>query len=394
MVDSKITSFEQLLTTTKPQKVALVHDWLVGGGTELVVLELHKMFPDAPIYTSYCTDEWREKLDGKVVTGYLQKWPLGALRKFLPLLRQRWFKKLDLSGFDLVISSCGNGEAKFALSKPSTHKSDNPKPKHICYCHTPPHFLWRQYEAYMKNPGFRPRWLIRASLKLLLRSLRKKDYAAAQKVDFFIANSSHIQSDIKQYYGREATVIHPPVGTAAADQQNIVRQTPKHRFYVTVGRLVPHKRVDIIVAACRELGLSLKIIGKGPERANLQKLAGPSIEFLGFVEDSEKFQYLSGAEAFLFASFEDFGIAPIEAMAAGTPVIAFGRGGALDYVVPGSTGELYSQQTPEALAKALRSFQPDKYSSREIKQKAEEFSAEGFRDKFLTFLSGIDLRVS
>ncbi len=160
-------------------RIAIVHDWLYGGGAEQVVLALHKLYPEAPIYTSYCSDEWREKLNNKVVTGYLQSWPFAKLRKFLPLLRQFWFKRLDLSEFDVIISSSGNGEAKFVTT--------NADQKHICYCHTPTHFYWRKYTQYLKDPGFRPEWLVKFFLKLLLKPLRKRDYKAAQKVDFFIS---------------------------------------------------------------------------------------------------------------------------------------------------------------------------------------------------------------
>jgi hypothetical protein len=176
---NKPTTNYQLPTTRsgQPLRVALVHDWLYGGGAEKVVLELHKMFPDAPIYTSYCTDEWRHNLDNKVITGYLQNWPFSSLRKFLPLLRQRWFRTLDLSEFDIVISSSGNGEAKFvSVKEPAVH---------ICYCHTPTHFYWRHYEQYLRNPGFRPYWLVRLALKVLVKPLRKRDYRAAQKVGYF-----------------------------------------------------------------------------------------------------------------------------------------------------------------------------------------------------------------
>src|SRR3990167_8961662 len=165
-------------------KVAIVHDWLYGGGAEKVVEQLHTLYPDSPIYTSYCTDEWRKRLDNKVVTGYLQNWPFSRLRKFLPLLRQWWFARLDLSDYDLIISSTGNGEAKFARGK-----------KHICYCHSPPHFYWRKYESYLRNPGFGAfDWLARIGLKLFVKPLRKRDYNAAQQVDAFIANSTHIQA--------------------------------------------------------------------------------------------------------------------------------------------------------------------------------------------------------
>ena len=356
-------------------KVAIVHDWLVGGGAEKVVLELHKIYPDAPIYTSYCSDEWREKLDNKVVTGYLQNWPFSKLRKFLPLLRMRWFASLDLSGFDLIISSTGNGEAKF-VKKPTGAK-------HICYCHSPVHFYWRHYEAYIKNPGFGAfNSLARLGLRLLIKPLRKLDYQAAQAVDIFIANSTHIQNDIKKYYGKDSVIIHPPV-----DVERFA-VTPKHKRagLITVGRLVPNKRVDIIIKACNELGLQLTVIGRGPELKSLQAIAGPTISFDSNASDEKVAEYMATAEAFLFASFEDFGITPVEAMAAGTPVIAYKAGGALDYVVAGKTGEFFDKQSSESLVSVLKLFKSSIYNSANIQQYSHKFSVENFHNNLSRYL--------
>lgn len=184
-----------------PLKVAIVHDWLVGGGAELVVEQLHELYPEAPIYTSYATREWRNRLDGMVRTGWLQ--PLGRLRKFIPLLRIWWFTHLDLSGYDLVISSSG-AEAKGIKVPMGTI--------HINYCHAPTHYYWSRYDEYMRRPGFgKLDWLARIGLRLLVAPLRKWDYAAAQRPDHIIANSRHIQSEIKKYYDRDSKVIHPPV---------------------------------------------------------------------------------------------------------------------------------------------------------------------------------------
>lgn len=359
---------------TRFKKVAIVHDWLYGGGAEKVVLELHQLFPDAPIYTSYCSDEWRQKLDNKVVVGYLQHWPFSGLRKFLPLLRQWWFRSLDLSAFDLVISSSGNGEAKFVRV---------PEGVHINYCHTPVHFYWRHYDAYIQNPGFRPAWLARFGLRLAVKPLRQRDFAAAQKVDHFIANSTHIQHDIKTYYGQDAVTIFPPV---AVERFNTTQNGPRQGF-VTVGRLVPNKRVDILVAACSQLNVPLTVVGRGPELARLQKMAGPSVVFETDASDEAVTTYLSQASAFLFASFEDFGITPVEAMAAGTPVIAYQAGGALDYVTPGKTGLFFEAQTVESLCVALETFQGTSFDASVIRKAAERFSTERFQKDFQAFIT-------
>lgn len=355
----------------KQRKVAIVHDWLVGGGAEKVVLELHKMFPEAPIYTSYSTDEWRKKLDGKVVTGYLQR--LGLIRKFIPLLRVWWFRSLDLSDFDLVISSSGNGEAK-QIRVPSTVK-------HICYCHTPPHYLWRKFDQYYKVPGFgvlSP--LARIGLGLLARPLRKSDYSAAQRVDQFIANSTHIQKDIKKFYGRDSVIIYPPV-----DVKRFAKycqpQSKRHGF-VTVGRLVPYKRVDLIVDACSQLNLELKVIGKGPELSKLQKRAGTSVSFITNASDDTVGTELGQAKAFIFAAQEDFGITQVEALSAGTPVIAYQSGGALDYVVQNKSGTFFTKQNVESLKTTLSQFNYSHFNAGEISNYTTQFSRNEFVKNF------------
>lgn len=364
----------------KDLKVALVHDWLIGGGAERVVHELHHMFPEAPIYTSYATDEWRKKLDDKVVTGFLQHWPFSAVRKFIPFLRMWWFLHLDLSSYDVVISSTGNGEAKFVKTPQHT--------KHICYCNTPVHFYWRHYEQYMRRPGFgvlSP--LARLGLRLLVSPLRKRDARAAQGPDRFIANSTHIRDDIKRYYGRDSAVIHPPVDTERFQSQEPGARSQARKGFVTVGRQVPHKHTEIIVQACTRLNLPLTVIGNGPEHEKLVKLAGPTVTFLKNVSDKAMPQHLARAKAFIFASYEDFGITPVEAMASGTPVIAYKGGGALDYVIPGKTGEFFDEQTSESLKKALQVFSSVKYSSGDIKQHVEQFDSAHFRKKLSKFLA-------
>ncbi|HSX34364.1 MAG TPA: glycosyltransferase [Candidatus Saccharimonadales bacterium] len=358
----------------KPLKVAIVHDWLIGGGAERVVQELHNMFPDAPIYTSYATKEWQQRLDGKVVTGWLQHF--GALRKFLAVFRVWWFSHLDFTGYDLVISSTGNGEAKdIRVPKGTTH---------ICYCHTPTHYYWRQYNQYLQRPGFGgfdP--LARIGLRLLVGPLRRRDYRAAQKPDYFIANSTHIQNDIKQYYGRDSVVIHPPIDIS----RFTVMSNDRRSGFVTVGRQAPAKRTDVIVEACSRLGVPLTVVGGGPEHSRLQKLAGESVIFAPPASDADVADYMGLANAFLFASMDDFGITPVEALACGTPVIAYKAGGALDYVIPGKTGEFFTEQTAQSLAKALKAFNLDAYDPAAIRDHAEKFAPEVFRRKLTQLIN-------
>jgi len=387
-------------------RVVLVTDWIYGGGGELVVEEFHRIYPDAPIYTSYCSDEWRQRLNSKVVTGYLQHPPFKQMRKFLPLLRQWWFAGLDLNNYDLIISITGNGEAKFAhsrsphlsqtrsgtdrsphLSSINSHLSGR-RPVHISYCHTPVHFYWRHYSEYLDNPGFKPVWLARLGLKALVGPLKRRDYAAAQKVDHFIANSSHISADIKKYYNRDSVTIYPPVNTSFFSQLlTTSSRLPKPRLgFVIWGRHVPMKKIDIAIKACNQLQLPLTVIGSGPITAELKKLAGPTVTFAGRVSDTELAKLAASAEAFIFPSLEDFGIAPVEALAAGTPVIAYKAGGALDFVIPGKTGEFFTEQTVKSLVTALQNFKPRTYDHADISQFAEKFSAQNFKANVSRFI--------
>lgn len=359
----------------KDFKVAIVHDWLYGGGAERVVNELHKMFPEAPIYTSYCSDEWREKLDGKVVTGFLQHWPFNRLRKFLPVLRIWWFTHLNFEGYDLVISSSGNGEAKGIHVPEGT--------THVCYCHTPTHFYWRHYDQYVAHPGFGafdP--LARLGLKLLIGPLRRWDLRAAQRPDFFIANSTQIKADIKEFYGRDSVVIFPPVDIA----RFAGAKAGKRLGFVTSGRQVPYKRYDVVVETCAKLGVPLKVVGRGPDHERLKKLAGPTVELLTNVSDEDMPAVVAGATAFLYAAHEDFGIVSPEALAAGTPVIAYKAGGALDYVVPGKTGEFFEPQDINALANVIKTFDSNKYDHKEIATFAKRFSSDKFVQNMEDFL--------
>jgi glycosyltransferase involved in cell wall biosynthesis len=357
-------------------KVAIVHDWLVGGGAERVVEELHALYPDAPIYTSYCTDEWRSKLDGKVITGWLQNF--GTIRKFIPFLRIWWFTHLDFTGYDLVISSSGNGEA-FGIKTPTDTL-------HVNYCHSPTHFYWRFYDQYMKNPGFgylNP--AARLGLKLLIKPLRAWDYMAAQRPDYFIANSNHIKDEIKTFYGRDAVVINPPIDTIR------FTNTPpqKRQGYIAASRQVPQKRFDIIIGAANELKLPLTVIGRGPEHENLVRMAGETVTFRDDVSDQEMPILFAAAEAFLFAAYEDFGVTPVEALASGTPVLAYKKGGALEYIKPGINGAFFDIQSVPSLCAALLKFKPALYHEAAVKKSAEIFSRDAFCMQFKTYIKNV-----
>jgi glycosyltransferase involved in cell wall biosynthesis len=369
------------LNKTKGKKVAIVHDWLVGGGAERVVQSLHEIFPEAPIYTSYSTKEWRQKLDNKVVTGFLQYWPFSKLRKFLPVFRIWWFEHLDLTNYDIVISSSGNGEAKGVKKLKSGAL-------HICYCHSPTHFYWDKYDEYLKSPGFgifNP--LAKLGLKALVGPLRKWDLKASARPDYFIANSTHIQKMIKKYYNRDSAVIHPPVDTERF-------LTPKSKIqairsgFVTAGRQTPYKKTHLIVEACKKLDTPLAVLGDGPDHKILKKIAGPKTNFICPASDKDIERALLKARSFIFASNEDFGILPIEAMSSGTPVIAYKAGGALDYI-NSKTGLFFTEQTVESLANAIKKFNKLSFNQKELIRQSKRFDKSSFKDKLIKYMEDV-----
>ena len=359
-------------------KVAIICDWLTGiGGAERVVLELHKLYPKAPIYTSqYSPSKIDWFTDADVRTGWLQKLPVG-LKKFLPVFRAWYFSRLDLSQYDLVISSSG-AEAKGIKTGPKT--------KHICYCHSPTHYYWNRYDDYMKHPGFGffdP--LARLALKVLVGPMRRWDFKAAQRPDYLIANSSYTKDQVKKYYNRDSVVIYPPVDI---DRFKLLNKSNNSRQgFVTAGRQTPYKRIDLPVQACTDLGLPLVVIGNGPEHKKLKGLAGKSVTFLRGKSDEEVAHYFQSALGFIFPNADDFGIVAVEALAAGTPVIAYKDGGALDYVEPGVTGLFFEEQTPESLSAALKKLSPDKFNQAEIQTSASKFSPQVFDNRFREFVT-------
>lgn len=358
-------------------KVAIVCDWLTGpGGAERVVLELHKLYPDAPIFTSqYDASKatWFNGLD--VRTGWLQKLPSG-LKKFLPVFRALYFSRLDLSEFDLIISSSG-AEAKFVKRRLTA--------THISYIHAPTHYYWSRYDEYLTNPGFgKLDWLARIALKVLVGPMRRWDYKAAQRPDKLIANSTHIKNEIRKYYKRDSEVIFPPVDISRF--KPLAKNNSSRDGFVCVSRLTPYKRVDLAVQACSELGLPLTVLGGGPDLNRLQKMAGETITFNPAPSDQDINQALSTARGFIFPGLDDFGIAPVEALASGVPVIAYKAGGALDYVLDGKNGVFFGTQSVTSLKSALKSFQSTKYTSSDISASAERFSQNNYQQNIKSFI--------
>lgn len=379
---SKPLKLETRNSNLPNRRVAIVCDWLTGiGGAERVVLELHKMFPKAPIYTSQYDSQKIDWFGGADIrTTWLQKLP-SALKKFLPVLRAWSFSRLNLSEYDLVIST-GGAEAKFVKTGGRT--------KHIHYCYAPTHYYWSRYDEYMQNPGFGAfNWLARLGLKILVGPMRHWDYKAAQRPDYIIGISSHIQKEIKKYYGRDAALVHPPVDTKQFEKSKVQSSKFIRQGYVIGGRQVLYKRMDLAVAACTQLNLPLAVIGNGPEHDKLVKMAGPTVKFVTNATDEDVAHYFSQAEAFIFPGLDDFGIAAVEAMAAGTPIIAYKAGGALDYVIPGKTGEFFTKQSVESLANCLKNFQASKFNQEEIVAKAKSFNSDKFQQNIQEFLAKI-----
>jgi glycosyltransferase involved in cell wall biosynthesis len=358
-------------------KVAIVCDWLTGiGGAERVVLELHKLYPEAPIYTSqYDPHKIDWFLDADVRTTSLQHLPK-RLKKFLPLLRAWTFSRLDLSDYDLVLSSSG-AEAKGVKTGKNT--------LHISYIHSPTHYYWIRRDEYLKKPGF-PfgfNWLARLGLRLLSESLKRWDFQAAKRPDILIANSTHTQAMIKRYYRRDSTVIFPPVDT---DRFKIHGPAPQRHGFVVAGRQTTYKRFDLAVEACTNLKIPLIVIGRGPDHKRLEKLAGRTVTFLTNVNDHEIVSHFQTAVGFIFAGMDDFGIVAVEALAAGTPVVAYEKGGVLDYVVPGKTGLFFKKQTVESLTAALELATTKSFNNAAIAEHAAQFSTATFTHNMKAFI--------
>lgn len=354
-------------------RVAVVHDFLYTyGGAERVLEQILHVVPQADVFAlfDFLPEEKRGFLQGKEVkTTFLQKMPLAKKkhRAYLPLMPLA-IEQLDVSGYDLVISSSYMA-AKGVITGPAQ--------KHVCYCHSPVRYAWDLQHQYLDEAhlGFGPRGLL---ARLILHYIRNWDARSANGVDTFLANSHFVAKRIEKLYRRDAHVVHPPVATHRFPVQH-----EKEDFYVTASRLVPYKRTDLIVEAFnRRPDLRLIVIGEGPQREHLEKIAGPNVTIAGALPHARMARYFAMAKAFVFAAEEDFGIVPVEAMASGTPIIAYGGGGALETVISGRTGVHFGSQTPEALLEALAAFEAKTdWDPDAIRAHAEGFGHQVFTDR-------------
>lgn len=351
-------------------KVAIVHDWLntKRGGAENVALELAAMFPDAPVYTLLYNHQLYDDTLPKerVHSSSLQRlpqWLKKRSRYLLPFLPQA-IESFDLSQYDVVISS-STGWGKGVITKPET--------LHICYCHSPMRFVWDYWPRYVSEQGVGP--LRRAAIHLLTSRMRLWDYYSAARVDRWIANSKTTQSRISKYYHQSSSVIYPGVDIDAFTPS----AAPKGGYYATLSTLTPYKKVELAIEAANQLGRELVIIGDGIDRSRLEALAGPSVRFAGRVSNAERAQLLAGARALIFPSEEDFGIAPVEAMASGTPVIAYNKGGLKETVIDGKTGRFFEEPTAASLIDAIQRFEGDTFNTADLVRQAKQFDSERFR---------------
>lgn len=386
-------------------KVALVYDRLnKWGGAERVLLALHRLFPNAPLYTSVYDKKkapWADVFN--IRTSFLQRLPLTTNHELFATLMPLAFESFSFDEFNLVISVASEA-AKGIITKPQT--------KHICYCLTPTRYLWSGYDEYFKNP------LLKLISKPIVWYLKFWDKIAAQRPDAYIAISKEVQSRIRKYYGRESTVIYPPLifggpvrsfPPASAPSAGSVRavgspSSSATPYFLIVSRLVPYKKIDLAIEAFNKLKLPLKIIGTGSEMKRLRTMVGQTIEFLGNLTDKELVRYYSECRALVFPGLEDFGLTSLEAQSFGKPVIAFRDGGALETIIERKTGIFFDKQTVGSLEKAIKQFNnlPANALHRQVQagltinpkdciENANKFSFEKFKKEFMETVNNLTI---
>ncbi|TVY09791.1 glycosyltransferase [Paenibacillus cremeus] len=355
-------------------KIALVHDYLNQyGGAERVLECFMDMFPDSPVFTviSDLNKMPQRFKEADIRSSFIQNIPFSKnqYKKMLTLFPIA-VEQMDLRGYDLVLSSSS------AFAKGIITRADQ---IHVCYCHTPMRYIWDLYHQYMdeiSNPVFR------TVLPYMLHKIRIWDQMNAQRVDRFISNSHNVARRIQKYYNRESQVIHPPVSFS-----HLREASSSEDFFLIVSRLIPYKRIDLVIEAFNKLNRPLVIIGDGYDRNRLMKMAGPHIQMLGYQSDAVIQEYYAKCKAFILAGEEDFGITPLEAQAHGKPVIAFGKGGALETVVEGKTGLFFREQTIESLIEAITKLEMLIINSKQIHMHAMSFNEDRFKVEIRNFIN-------
>ncbi|HEY6802586.1 MAG TPA: glycosyltransferase [Pyrinomonadaceae bacterium] len=357
-------------------KIALVHDYFIQmGGAERVAAVMHDSFPTAPIYTTVALEH---KLPNELKGADIRTSPMQLLPAMERRFRQYFMlypfavEQFDLSEYDLILSS-SSGYAKGVRRRRNAI--------HVCYCHTPMRWVWR-YQDYAERESFGG--MARKVLPICLWGLKKWDLRAAQQPNYYIANSQVVADRIKKIYGREAIVIPPPIDVDRFEPAANVED-----YYLILSRLVPYKRIDIAIEACKKLKRRLVIIGDGPDRERLEKLAGPETQFLGRQSDTQVNIYASRCQALLFPGEEDFGMVPLEVNASGRPVIAYRAGGAVETVVEGVTGLFFDKPESASLIQAIEEFESLNWNSAVLRRHAEKFDRKVFSFKVLQFLGSV-----
>lgn len=357
-------------------KLAIVHDYLNQyGGAERVIEILHELYPDAPIYTSIYLQENLPDSFKKmnIKTSYMQKLPfVKKLFKYYLLFYPKAFESFDLEEYDIILSSSSAFSKGIIPGKNSLH---------ICYCYTPTRFIWSYFNYIKKeNYGF----IISKLLPLIIKKLKVWDLKTLKRIDYFVAISENVKGKILRDYDRDSEVIYPPVECKKFKVSDVIG-----KYFLIVSRLNSYKNIDLVVRACSTLGMHLKIVGTGPFRKKLEKIAGPCVEFLGRVSDADLIKLYGSCRSFIFPGEEDFGIAPLEAQASGRPVIAYARGGALETVVSGLTGLFFTESTVESIISAINNFirMEKTFNKDVIRKNALKFDKEIFKKKINNFIN-------
>lgn len=362
-------------------RIAFVHDYLVQhGGAERVLECFCELYPYAPIYTIVHNKKAMQGTfeDKRIYTSYLQKLPFTKnWHRIFPLLMPPAIEQFDFSKYDVVVSD-SSSYAKGIITRPET--------LHICYMHTPMRYAWDDCQKYTRDFYF-PRF-IKSLIPFAMNYIRLWDKVSADRVDVFVANSNFVAKRIKKYYQKEAVVLHPPVDTKKFSPAVTKNENKKEPYFLMAGRLIAYKRHDVTIKAFNELGLKLKIIGRGPEMKRLKKLAGPNIEFLGRVEDAELKKHYLDCEAVVFPQEEDFGIVAMEALSSGKPLIAFRGGDIPEHMEDWKMGVFFEEQTSQAIIEAVKKFQTLSFDPQYISGKVQKFDREIFKEKIKELIEG------
>lgn len=365
----------------KQSRVAFVHEYLTrNGGAERVLKSLRQLYPESPIYTLlYEPRKVRQDFPpSEVIPSFLNSFPqwLKKRVKTLGVFAPSAIESFDLSRFRLIISS-SNSFAKGVILKPQA--------THVCYCHAPSLFLWDKFYLYRRLHG--GNIVSRMAVNIIAHYLRQWDRQAADRVDYFIANSQTTKNRIAKFYRRQATVIYPPV-----DVKRFRYDRPPERFFLIVSQLTAYKNIDIAIEAFNKMKLPLLIIGEGPEEKRLRSMAGSTITFMGFLSDKQVTQYYERCQALIFPGSDDFGIVPVEAMAAGKPVLALREGGVTETIVEGVTGEFFDAPLPELIADGVRRLRDNyaQYEASVIRKQAEKFSQDRFQEEMKDFITYVE----